>query len=124
MRQNQINNVPYLKDRRKDLRNNPTPAEKRLWKALKGSALKNRKFRRQHSIENYIVDFYCPEEKLVIELDGEIHNDPMQSQNDFERDQRLTELGNKVLRFENNLIFNNLEGVLDLIESHFTPTQP
>src|SRR5579872_4184975 len=97
MRKNQVNNVTYLKDRRKALRNNLTPAEATLWKMLKGSAL-NRKFRRQHSIENYIVDFYCPEEKLIIELDGQVHNDPIQSFYDMERRERLEELGNRMLR--------------------------
>lgn len=71
---NEIHNRKYLKQRRKDLRNNATISEKRLWIALKKSQLKGRKFRRQHSIENYIVDFYCPSEKLIIEVDGNMHN--------------------------------------------------
>ena len=119
MRQNQIKNVSYLKDRRKALRSNLTAAETALWKALKGSALKNRKFRRQHSIENYIVDFYCPEEKLIIELDGAVHNDPMVSFHDHERSERLIALGNKIIRFENKLVFTQLENVLDAIAANF-----
>ena len=119
MRQNQIKNVSYLKDRRKALRNNLTPAEAVLWNALKGCALKNRKFRRQYSIENYIVDFYCPKEKLIIELDGDVHNDPMVSFHDYERSERLTALGNKIIRFENKLVFTQLENVLDAIAANF-----
>jgi len=119
MRQGQIKNVPYLKNRRTELRNNLTPAEAVLWKALKGSALMDRKFRRQHSIENYIADFYCPEEKLIIELDGGVHNDPIQSMNDAERTQRLTQLGYTVLRFRNDTVFSNLPAVFDEIARHF-----
>ncbi len=122
MRQNQVNNVNYLKDRRKSLRNNLTPAEAKLWSALKNSSFKDRKFRRQHSIENYIVDFYCPAEKIIVELDGQVHMDPMQAQYDTERDKRLSELGNKVLRFENKFVFNDLDGVLRVIEEHFKQT--
>jgi very-short-patch-repair endonuclease len=119
MRQGQLNNVTYLKQRRKDLRNNSTAAEAVLWKALKGSALKNRKFRRQHSIENYIVDFYCPEEKLAIELDGGIHDDPIQSANDEERTKRLNELGCRVIRFKNSEVFADIVSVLFAIEAEF-----
>ncbi len=122
MRQNQVNNVHYLKDRRKSLRNNLTPAEAKLWSVLKDSGFKDRKFRRQHSIENYIVDFYCPAGKIIIELDGQVHMDAMQAQYDAERDKRLTELGNKVLRFENKFVFSDLDGVLGVIEEHFKQT--
>ena len=119
MEQQRINNVSYLKERRKELRSNLTPAEATLWKALKGCALKGRKFRRQYSIENYIVDFYCPEELLVVELDGQVHNDPIQSYHDYERTQRLESLGIRVVRFENKLVFSDLPGVLDMIASYF-----
>jgi len=124
MRQNQIHSVDYLKDRRKELRNNLTTAEATLWNALKGSAIKNRKFRRQHSIGNYIVDFYCPSEKLIVELDGGVHSDPMKSQYDNERDAWLQNIGYKIIRFENKLVFNDLPGVLFLIESKFTTPDP
>ena len=119
MRQNQIKNVTYLKDRRKDLRNNLTPAEAKLWTLLKNGALKGRKFRRQHSIQNYIVDFYCPSEKLIIELDGQGHFNPDQAINDADRDKNLMTLGNTILRFENKLIFQTPDLVLAEIERHF-----
>jgi very-short-patch-repair endonuclease len=101
------------------LRNNLTPAEAALWKMLKGRALQNRKFRRQHGIENFIVDFYCPEEQLIIELDGEVHNDPVQSLYDSERSQRLAALGNTIIRFENKLVFADPTAVLHAIIDSF-----
>ena len=119
MRQNLVHSVSYLKSRRKDLRTKLTAAEAALWSALKGSALKNRKFTRQHSIGNYIADFYCPAEKLVIELDGAVHNDPMQLLFDQERDAWLKDKRYTVLRFENQHVFNDLPGVIREIESKF-----
>jgi len=116
MRNNQIHNRPYLKDIRRELRKEPTEAEAFLWKILRGKNINGRKFRRQHSIENYIVDFYCAEEKLVIELDGKIHLN--QKEMDFERDKRLKELGYNVLRFENERVFRELEKVVCIIEAN------
>ncbi|MEL6536768.1 MAG: DUF559 domain-containing protein, partial [Bacteroidota bacterium] len=69
-----LHNRKYLKERRQALRNNLTSAEATLWIFLKGRQLEGKKFRRQPSIGNYIVDFYCPEEQLVIELDGGLHD--------------------------------------------------
>lgn len=115
MRKGQIKNLSYLKERRRELRSNLTPAEAAMWKLLQNSKPEGRKFRRQHSIENYIVDFFCPAEKLIIELDGEVHNNPIANQNDYERDEQLKYLGYKVLRFENKLVFDNTEFVLDAI---------
>lgn len=120
MQNGRINNRGYLKDRRKELRQNLTPAEARLWTILKGKGLKGRKFRRQHSVENYILDFYCPEEKLAIEMDGAVHNDPIQAFHDAERDARLHALGIRVLRFENKLVFERPDILLDEIIRHFS----
>jgi very-short-patch-repair endonuclease len=114
-----IHSRKTLKENRNNLRKNLTPAEATLWKAIKGKQLKNRKFIRQHSIENYIADFYCPEEMLVIELDGHHHYTTGGMQNDFERDTRLTELGFKILRFGNKRVFEDIEGVLEEIARHF-----
>lgn len=108
-----------LKENRDTLRKNLTPAEATLWKAIKGKQLKNRKFIRQHSIETYIADFYCPEEMLIVELDGHHHYTTGGMQNDFERDNRLTELGFKILRFENKRIFDDLKAVLEEIAQQF-----
>jgi very-short-patch-repair endonuclease len=114
-----IHNLSYLKSRRKELRNNLTSAEAALWIILKSSQLKGRKFRRQHSIENYIVDFFCPSEKLIIELDGQVHFNSVAELADKERDKRLEELGYTVLRFENKTIFQSPEWVVAEIEKHF-----
>lgn len=110
-----MHNRKHLKNRRQELRNNATSAEAFLWKHLSKSQLNSRKFRRQHSIDNYIVDFYCPSEKLIIELDGEVHNNLIAEEKDDKRDNRLKELGFKVLRFENRLVFDDLDGVLKTI---------
>ncbi|WOD45172.1 endonuclease domain-containing protein [Hwangdonia lutea] len=114
-----IHNHKYLEERRKELRKNLTSAEAALWKYLKGKQLDGRKFRRQHSILNYIVDFYCASEKLIIELDGAYHLDFSQQNYDYERTQNLEKLGFKVIRFENKLIFENITDVLEKICSCF-----
>jgi very-short-patch-repair endonuclease len=112
-----IHNRKYLETRRKELRKNLTSAEATLWKSLQRKQLKGRKFRRQHSIENFIVDFYYPQEKLIIELDGAIHLDFAQQNYDFERMQKLEELGFTVISFENKLVFENLPWVLEKISN-------
>ncbi len=117
-----INNLPYLKTFRKKLRNNLTPAEAKLWTMLKGKQLQGRKFRRQHSVANYILDFYCPAEKLAIELDGEVHNNPQAAEHDRERDLFLAHTGIQVLRFENKIVFENPDGLLEQIKQEFSKT--
>ena len=114
-----IHNRKYLEERRKELRNNLTPSEATLWKHLQRSQIEGRKFRRQHSIKNYIVDFYCPSEKLIIELDGAVHLDFAQSNYDYERTQNLEGLGYKIIRFENKMVFENLTEVLKEIKTNF-----
>ena len=115
-----IHNRIYLKDRRQVLRNNLTSAEAVLWTLIKGKQLDGRKFRRQHSIENYIVDFYCPAEKLVIELDGSVHDNPGQANADYIRDEYLKASGFKILRIENQAVFDQPETVLDNIKTLFS----
>jgi 5-methyltetrahydrofolate--homocysteine methyltransferase len=114
-----ISNLKELEEKRKALRNGATQAEKFLWKALQNSQLEGRKFRRQHSVEHFILDFYCPSERIAIELDGAGHFSPVGQEYDLYRDARLAELGIKVLHFENNLVFENLEGVLEEVKSSF-----
>jgi very-short-patch-repair endonuclease len=114
-----INNKKILITYRKFLRNNSTPAEIQLWTYIKNRQLSGRKFRRQHSIDNFILDFYCPAEKLAVELDGGYHNTPKQSVKDKERDLILKFYGIKVLRFRNELVFQNIDGVLVTIRSEF-----
>ena len=117
--QKSIHSLPYLKTFRTSLRNNLTPAEAFLWKQLKNSQLEGRKFRRQHSIGNYIVDFYCPGEQLAVELDGNGHFNAAAEEYDKERDLFIAQFGIVVLRFENKQVFDNLDNVLQEIKSNF-----
>jgi very-short-patch-repair endonuclease len=116
---NEIHNRKYLKKFRKELRNNPTKAETKLRQALRKSQLDGEKFRRQQSIENFIVDFCCPSEKLIIEVDGEVHNNFANNEYDFKRTERLNKLGYKVIRFTNENIFKNLGLVIEAIKQEF-----
>jgi len=121
-----IHNKKELKGKRRELRKNLTPAETKLWKYLQDSQLEGRKFRRQHSIGQNIIDFYCPKEKLAVELDGNIHFNPVNGQYDLLRDKYITSLGIKVIRFKNKDIFEKSEIVLEAIKSNFKelPPQP
>ena len=111
-----FNKVEY-KERRQMLRNNMTEPEKRLWLVLKNKQL-GVKFRRQHGIGDYIVDFYSPEIKLVIELDGESHFSAEAKAYDHIRDEYLLGLGIKTIRFLNKDVMNNLEGVFQTIQNY------
>ena len=119
-RKNRRHGRHYLKERRRKLRTYGTPAEATLWTYLKCRQLAGRRFNRQFSIENYIVDFYCHQEKLVIELDGQYHFTPSGQEYDTQRTKRLNKLGYRVIRFENKTVFDNLPWVLEEIERHFT----
>ena len=114
-----IHNRKYLEKFRKDLRNNLTSAEAYLWRELQGRKFEGRKFRRQHSINNFIVDFYCPAEQLIIELDGMVHFNPEAQEKDRKRDAILKEMGFKIMRFENRMVFEHLETVLKEIKENF-----
>jgi very-short-patch-repair endonuclease len=116
---NKIHNRRYLNTYRKKLRNNSTSAEATLWKSLQKKQLRGRKFRRQHSINNFIADFYCASEKLIIELDGAVHFNFAQRNYDHERTLQLEKLGFMVIRFENKEVFQNLEIVLETISDSF-----
>ncbi|MBI5695609.1 MAG: endonuclease domain-containing protein [Nitrospirae bacterium] len=95
----------------KELRKNSTIAESLLWNRLRLKQMDGLKFKRQQPIDNYIVDFVCLEKRLIIELDGGQHSADV----DGERDVYLTGNGFKVLRFWNNEIFENMNGVLETI---------
>ena len=116
---NRINNLKYLEPHRKRLRNNPTEAEETLWHYIRKKKIAGRRFRRQFSIANYILDFYCVEEKITVELDGKYHFDKEGVMIDFERDAFLKAQGVTILRFENWKVFEDLKGVLAEIESCF-----
>ena len=113
-----MHNVKALEKNRKNLRSNLTPAEALLWKSRQHSQLSGKKFRRQHSIEKYIVDFYCPDCRLAIELDGDAHFAESGAEYDNARTELLSKMGITVLRFENREIFDNLDLVIAEIQKY------
>jgi len=119
MAKKQLHTTKELSEFRKELRKNLTPAEAFLWKHLKAKQLDSKRFTKQHSIGNYIVDFYCPSEKLIIELDGEVHQNANAAEYDLERTKFLNSLGYKVIRFENKMVFDFLSSVLQEIKDNF-----
>ncbi len=104
-----------LKEFVKENRNNPTDAEIALWEYLKGKQLNNYKFRRQHVIGGFIADFVCLSKKLVIEVDGLIHQLPENKINDVERTETLNQLGFEVIRFTNDEVLYQTEKVTSAI---------
>lgn len=102
--------------RAKRLRENMTEAEKVLWEKLRMKRFHNLKFRRQHPIGLYIVDFYCHSAKLIIEADGEYHLSTEQRKPDKERAENLNNLGLKLIRFTNKEILNNISRVMKNLE--------
>ena len=105
---------PVIFEYAKKLRKNPTQAELILWEHLRKNKL-GVKFRRQHPVYKYIVDFYCHKLKLVIEIDGGYHLKLEQKEYDKYRTKDLSEFGIKTLRFTNNQVLNNIEFVLSII---------
>lgn len=104
-----------MKPYRRKLRKKMTPAEVSLWEMIRRKQLGGARFLRQYSVETYILDFYCPEYKLTVELDGEPHNEEFQQIYDEKRTQHLNKLGITVLRFENFEVFNYPMRTLDEI---------
>ncbi len=116
---NRTHTKPRLRQRRRKLRRHLTPAEATLWTYLKNSKLGGRKFRRQHSIGSFVVDFYCVEEWLAVELDGEVHRHDGARAYDAQRTAYLNSMGIEVLRFENFVVFDDIDFVLRNIECWF-----
>ena len=110
-----------LKERAEEMRKNPTEAEKVLWEALRAKGL-GVKFRQQHIIEDFIVDFYCNEYKVTVEVDGGYHDEADQMKSDAERTARLNELGYTELRFTNEEILCDLDRVLNTIKTFCSGT--
>jgi len=107
---------PNLKEKARDNRKNPTPAEKKIWyEMLRNRQFSQLKFSRQKPLGEYIVDFYCAELVLAIEIDGDSHAE--QEEYDKERTARLNELGIKVLRYTNQDVMHNLDGVYDDLQT-------
>jgi very-short-patch-repair endonuclease len=106
--------LEFLK-RVRELRRNATDAEKLLWELLRNRQLAGAKFRRQHPIGSYIIDFYCHDKKLAIELDGGVHTEPQQANDDAQRTENLSSEGIRVMRFWNEDVLENPEDVLKTI---------
>lgn len=107
----------YIHANARELRQKLTHAELVLWMRLKDKP-NGIKFRRQHPIATYIVDFYCHAGKLVIEVDGPIHSEETTANNDLQRDQDLKKMGFAILRFSNGEVLNDVENVVSTIMQH------
>ncbi|MRT94887.1 DUF559 domain-containing protein [Ancylomarina sp. 16SWW S1-10-2] len=118
MNMKKIHNKPNLIEYRKKLRRRSTAAESTLWKTIKNKQIENLKFRRQHSIGNYIADFYCPEIRLIIELDGASHDNYLSEEKDIVRDRTLEEYNCTIIRFENRYVYEFLEEIIEAIKTH------
>lgn len=107
---------------RRKLRSDLPPAEWLLWQELKNRGLDGHKFRRQHGIGNYILDFYCAEAKLAIELDGISHIGEVAQAYDVKRDDFCKAFGVRTVRFKNEEVYNNMESVLKRIQEVIVST--
>ena len=108
--------LPEIRERAKELRKPQTPAEELLWQELRRGKLDGLKFRRQHPIHRAIADFCCTELKLIVELDGSVHDLVDQAIHDRVRDEWLSERGYTILRFPNDQVESDLENVLEIIK--------
>ena len=107
---------PIVQQAAETLRKQPTPAEAALWQALRGRRCAGMKFRRQHAVGPFILDFYCAEAHLVVEVDGTIHDSPDVKEHDALRSEHLERYGYRVLRVRNEDVIADLPGVLAMIE--------
>jgi very-short-patch-repair endonuclease len=118
------NTLPELLDHAREMRADPTPAEEILWEELRSRTLNGLKFRRQHTVNAYILDFWCPACKLAIELDGSAHDTPEAQEYDAIRQQHLESFGYTVLRFRNEQVLEDTPGVLQQILAAARPAAP
>jgi very-short-patch-repair endonuclease len=112
--------TPKIFRRAEELRKNMTRAELILWNHLRLKQMKGLTFRRQHPVNNFIADFYCHKKRLVVEVDGKIHNIEEIKERDEGREYMMKELGLSVLRFTNNEVLNDIKNVLMKIEQHLS----
>lgn len=108
-------NLPRQKQTRRALRKHQTDAEKILWSKLRGRQFLEYKFRRQHGVGKYVVDFYCPAKRLTIEIDGATHYTEEEITSDRKRQAEIEQLGIRFVRVINIEVYKNLDGVLQLI---------
>jgi|SRR6476469_3932664 len=111
----QLYNRTSEKAKRQQLRRNRTKAEFIIWQKLKGKQLEGYKFRSQYSVGSFVIDFYCTELKLAIEIDGDSHFEEGAQEYDRERQAFIESVGIRFLRFTNDEVYGNLEGVLERI---------
>jgi len=114
-----VRNDPQLKQRRQELRHNQTEAEKAFWSLVRNRQFEGKRFFRQYSVGPYILDFYCPEIKLAVELDGSQHNDNMEY--DALRTEYLKTHGIEVVRFWNNDVIKDGQEALNMLLMKVTP---
>jgi very-short-patch-repair endonuclease len=107
----------------RELRQDSTKAEKLLWAELRNRKLNGLKFRRQHALDKFIVDFYCNERKLVVELDGGVHDEKINKEYDEARTAMLAGLNIIVLRFKNEEVLHDIEKVLATIDDTISSIQ-
>ncbi|HEX6901422.1 MAG TPA: endonuclease domain-containing protein [Thermoanaerobaculia bacterium] len=107
--------IRTIRSRAQILRETPTRAERAMWEILRDRRLQGIKFRRQHPISIYVADFFCHELKLIVELDGEVHDAPRRAVRDANRDAYLRSQGCTILRFPNHDVFHDRESVLTRI---------
>jgi very-short-patch-repair endonuclease len=111
--QNRIRTTANIQHRARELRKEPTPAEKVIWEQLRDKRLGGFKFRRQAPMGRFIADFYCPACKLIVEIDGDIHDN--QIEEDILRTKEMESFGYRVIRFRNEEILSNIKLVLNKI---------
>ena len=109
-------NKKELKETRRHLHKNQTYTEKIVWMYLRNRQMEGYKFRRQYSVDKFVIDFYCPKLKLAIEIDGSIHNEPDQKEYDVKRQEYLETFGIKFLRLTNEEINGNPNAAFEKIE--------
>jgi very-short-patch-repair endonuclease len=109
-----IRTSAQIQQRARELRKEMTPAEKLLWSRLRNKQLKGLKFRRQHPLGPFIADFYCAARRLVVEIDGDIHD--LQPERDAARTEQFKQYGYRLIRFRNKQVLNDIEEVLATIE--------
>ncbi|MBL1215131.1 MAG: DUF559 domain-containing protein [Ignavibacteriae bacterium] len=110
-------NKPELKQRRRQLRQDQTYAEKVMWSQLRNRQFLGIKFKRQYSVDNYVLDYYAPELKLAIELDGSVHNEPEQFEYEKIRQKHIEKFGIKFIRVTNKELLSNPNKTFSKIEN-------
>lgn len=115
---------PAILARARELRRAQTPQEQKLWQCLRNKQLYGLKFRRQHPLGRFILDFFCHRHGLVVEIDGHSHANPEQQRYDAARTEWLEQQGLRVIRFSNRQVDTNIEGVLEEIAAQCAPLNP